>query len=165
MTLRVPDHSLNIDRNDLADFLINFARFEYAVKAAGYSHNKNGYAEPNWDAYCSAITMDFCASPEPDLGPHINYIKRKPPRKLVKLKSGNLSWKVRTPDARWSELRKILFLAQGVRNNVVHGSKFTARESPEHNRNAKLMAAANAILTAFLSHSERTRDVFNGFSP
>ena len=165
MTLTVPDSSPNLDRGALAEFFINFARFEYAVKAAGYSRNKSGYAEPDWGEFCASLTTDFWSTPDANLSPHLNYIRRKPPKKLVKLKSGGLKWKARTPDATWSESRKILFLAQGVRNNVVHGSKFTARESPEHNRNAKLMAAATAILAAFLSHSNRVREVFNGFAP
>lgn len=161
MTLTVPDSSLNLDRSTLAEFFINFARFEYAVKAAGYSHNKNGYAEPDWSAFCVSFTTDFWSTPNADLSSHLNYIRRRPPKKLVKLKSGSLKWKARTPVTTWSEPRKILFLAQGVRNNVVHGSKFTARESAAHNRNAKLMAAATAILAAFLSHSNRTREIFN----
>ena len=165
MTLRVPDHSLNLDRNDLAEFMINFARFEYAVKAAGFSKNKGGYAEPDWDSYCTSLATDFWSNTSPELGPHLSYIRRKPPKKLVKLASGSLKWKARTPDSTWSEPRKILHLAQGVRNNVVHGSKFTARESPEHNRNVKLMAAANAILAALLSNSDRVHEVFNGFAP
>ena len=165
MTLRVPDHSLNLDRSDLAEFLINFARFEYAVKAAGYARNKGRYAEPDWDNYCAAIATDFWSNPGPALGPHLNYIRRKPPKQLVKLASGGLKWKTRTPDAAWTEPRVILHLAQGVRNNVVHGSKFTARESAEHNRNAKLMAAATAILVAFLGNSDRVHEVFNGVAP
>lgn len=165
MTLTVPDSSLNLDRGILAEFLINFARFEYAVKAAGYSRNKSGYAEPDWSNFCASLTTDFWSAPDANLSPHLNYVRRKPPKKLVKLKNGSLKWKSRIPDTAWSEPRKILFLAQGVRNNVVHGSKFTARESPEHNRNVKLMAAATAILTTFLSHSDRVREVFNGFSP
>ena len=165
MTLRVPDHSLNLDRSDLAEFLINFSRFEYAVKAAGYSRNKGGYAEPDWDCYCASIATNFWSNPQPALGPHLNYIRRTPPKKLVKLASGGLKWKARAPDPAWTEPRIILHLAQGVGNNVVHGSKFTARESPEHNRNAKLMAAATAILAAFLSNSDRVREVFNGSAP
>jgi hypothetical protein len=165
MTLRVPDHSLNIDRVALAEFLINFARFEYAIKAAGYSRNNNGYAEPDWENYCSSLTTDFWSAPDADLGPPLRYIRHKPPKKLVKLVNGELRWKPRTLDATWSEPRKVLFLAQGVRNNVVHGSKFIARESAEHNRNAKLMAAATAILIAFLSHSNDVREVFDGYAP
>ncbi len=165
MTLRVPDHSLKLDRSELAEFLINFARFEYAVKAAGHSKNKGGYAEPDWDDYCASITTDFWSNPSPELSPHLNYIRRKPPKKLVKLASGGLKWKARTPDPAWTVPRTILHLAQGVRNNVVHGSKFTAKESPEHNRNAKLMAAATAILAEFLCNSDRVREVFNGFAP
>src|SRR5690606_13363962 len=165
MTLRVPDHSLNLDRNELAEFLINFARFEYAVKAAGYARNHGGHAEPDWGSYCAAIATDFWSNPSPALGPHLNYIRRKPPKKLVKLASGGLKWRLRIPDAAWTEPRVMLHLAQGVRNNVVHGSKFTARESAEHNRNVKLMAAATAILTAFLDNSDRVREVFNGLAP
>lgn len=165
MPLRVPDHSLNMDRQYLSDFLINFARFEYAVKASGYSHNKKGYAEPDWDSYCSSLAVDFCTSPDRDLVLHLSYITNKPPKQLVKNSSGRLIWKDRALKAEWSDLRKILFLAQGVRNNVAHGSKFTARESPEKNRNAKLMAAATAIVSAFLNNSDKTRDVFNGPAP
>jgi hypothetical protein len=91
----------------------------------------------------------------------LNYITRKPPKKLVKLASGELKWKSRTPKPAWTEPRKILYLAQGVRNNVVHGSKFTAIEDAEHNRNAKLMTAATAILAEFLCHSEKVEEVFN----
>ena len=166
MPLRVPDHSLNVDRNYLGDFLINFARFEYAVKAAGYSrNNSNGYAEPDWDSYCGSIVTDFSANPSPDLRPHLTYIKRKPPKQLVKRPSGELTWKARAPRTTWSSLRKVLFLAQGVRNNAAHGSKFTARESAEINRNAKLMAAATAIISEFLSQSEKVNEVFTGFAP
>ena len=74
MTLRVPDHSLNLDRNDLAEFMINFARFEYAVKAAGFSKNKGGYAEPDWDSYCTSLATDFWSNTSPELGPHLSYI-------------------------------------------------------------------------------------------
>ena len=165
MTLRVPDHSLNLDRSLLAEFLISFARFEYAVKAAGHSKNSAGYAVPDWENYCASIATDFWTTPSQEFGRHLSYIRRKPPKKLVKLASGALKWKARSQDAGWTEPRKILHLAQGVRNNVVHGSKFTARESPEHNRNIKLMAAATAILAEFLSNSDRVSEVFNGFAP
>jgi hypothetical protein len=138
---------------------------EYAVKASGHCRNKSGFVAPDWNSYCASITTDFCANPSRGLKRHLNYITSKPPKKLVKLKSGQLKWKDRHPDPAWSGLRKTLFLAQGVRNNVVHGSKFTAGESPELNRNAKLMAAATAILSTLLDYSYRTREVFHGVAP
>ena len=90
MTLTVPDHSLNIDRGVLAEFLINFARFEYAVQAAEYSRDNGGYAEPDWIRFCQSITTDFWSTPNVDLRPHLRYILRKPPKKLVKLNNGRL---------------------------------------------------------------------------
>ena len=165
MTLLVPDHSLNVPREELANFLINFARFEYAVKASGYSKNTNGYAVPDWNSYCKSIKTNFTANPSAELKLHVKYITRKPPKQLVKQPSGTLKWVTRPPKATWKSLRIMLFFAQGVRNNVTHGSKFTSRESSELNRNKKLMAAATAIISAFLDHSAKTREVFNGFAP
>jgi hypothetical protein len=160
MILKVPDESLGIERKKLAEFLINFARFEYAVMAAGYSSSNRGYAEPDWDNFCGSITTDFWSSPAPYLIRHLEYIRSRPPKKFVRLNSGKLDWKDRTSNENWTEARKVLHLAQGVRNNLVHGSKFTAQESVEQNRNTKLIDAATTILAAFLNHSERVRDVF-----
>ena len=165
MTLRVPDHSLSVAREDLANFLITFARFEYAVKASGHSKNSNGYAVPDWDSYCKSFEADFSDSPTPELKLQMRYITRKPPKQLVKQPSGALKWVARPPKEEWKSLRTILFFAQGVRNNVAHGSKFTSRESSEKNRNKKLMTAATAIISAFVDHSSKTRQVFNAFAP
>lgn len=59
-----------------------FARFEYALKAAGY-HNGDGPAEPDWRSFKESIPNLFDEPQDGKLKEAVHYILQHPPKKQV----------------------------------------------------------------------------------
>jgi hypothetical protein len=133
-----------------------FARFEYALKAAGF-HNGHGDAKADWRAFAESVNGLFDSIDDPALGEAVDYIRRHPPRKQV-IRNGVLDWGDGAPDTDL-EADRILLYVRRVRNNLFHGGKFNGRWlAPQ--RSEELMRHSMTILHACLEASPAVRKAF-----
>lgn len=148
-----------VDRelNRLADALFTtFARFEYALKAAGY-HKGDGRAESNWRAFAERIPALFDDPQDASLREAVDYILTHPPKRQVII-GGNLAWSDNPPQ---TDLRSdlVLLYVRRVRNNLFHGGKFNGRWF-EPDRSDLLLRHSLTILHACLDASPDVNEAF-----
>src|SRR3546814_279769 len=113
------------DLNRLAgEVFTNFARFEYALKAAGF-HKGDGAAEPNWRSFAESVSGLFDNLSDPDLSAAVQYILDHPPKKQI-IDQGQLDWAVAAPN---TNLRSdfVLTDVRRGRNNLFDGGKVNGR--------------------------------------
>ena len=58
-------------------------------------------------------------------------------------------------------MQTLLFHVQGVRNNLVHGAKFIARESEDPDRDRKLLEAASCVIAECLRACPEANHAFD----
>lgn len=134
-----------------------FARFEYALKAAGF-HNGDGAAEPNWRSFAQSIPDLFDNPGDPDLAAAVRYILDHPPKKQM-IAGGVLAWSDAAPHTDLQSDRVLLYVRR-VRNNLFHGGKFNGRWfAPE--RSELLLRHALTILRACINASEDVNQAFH----
>lgn len=134
-----------------------FARFEFALKAAGI-HNGNGEANPNWSAFAQSISSLF-DDPQGEVKEAIEYILSHPPKKQL-VEDGQLTWKQVAPSTNL-KADEVLIYVRRVRNNLFHGGKFNGRWF-EPQRSEELLRHSLVILDACLQASDDVRVAYNG---
>ena len=154
---------LGVDREQLLDFFLTFARFEYALKAAGFFRARTGRqtrsagpqeypdAEPDWPRFAQSIRGAFRSDANPELSAACWYLFDYPPYREVVAGNG-LMWETRAPHDDESEAARVLLYVRWVRNNLFHGGKF----SPAHggpSRNVALISHSLVVLRACLALS------------
>lgn len=134
-----------------------FARFEYALKAAGF-HKGDGAAEPNWRLFAESLSAVFDDPCTLDLKEAVQYILDHPPKKQI-VDAGNLAWSEAAPS---TNLRSDLALTyvRRVRNNLFHGGKFNGRWF-EPQRSELLLRHCLTILHTCLKASDDVRRAFH----
>lgn len=103
------------------DMFRTFARFEFALKAAGF-HNGDGPAEPNWRSFAETIPALFNSPGDPDLKAAVDFILGRPSRKQI-IANGVLTWSDPAPDTDLLSDRLLIYVRR-VRNNLFLGGKF-----------------------------------------
>jgi hypothetical protein len=139
------------------EMLTTFARFEYALKAAGF-HKGEGTAEPNWRSFAESIPDLFDEPDDGALREAVRYILDHPPKKQI-IADGNLAW---NDSAAVTDLQsdRVLIYVRRVRNNLFHGGKFNGRWfAPQ--RSELLLRHSLAILRACLDASDPVRQAFD----
>src|ERR1035437_8207413 len=110
----------HIPQDLTVEFLGSFARFEYALKRAGYVQGDEKRVSADWDRIRREL-----ASLDPAILAHVissgQYLLSHPPMKQV-VEQGQLVWKTRV--ATGSQIEDLLLSVRTVRNNVFHGGKF-----------------------------------------
>jgi hypothetical protein len=147
MPLSIID-SFGIPRELTLEFLATFARFEYALKRAGYLKGDQTRAEANWDQFGKTLAMMDDAT----LAPIINschYLLSNPPRKQIVV-DGELSWGRRRGEPT-SRIEEILLDLRTVRNNMFHGGKFRDGLATEPLRDERLIHDCMTVLHGLLS--------------
>jgi len=134
-----------------------FARFEYALKAAGF-HNGRGDAKPDWRAFAESVARNFEQIDDKAFAEAVAYIKARPPKKQI-IKDGLLEWDESAPKTDL-EADCLLIYVRRVRNNLFHGGKFNGRWfAPE--RSDVLLRHSMTILRACLNASPAVKKAFN----
>ena len=159
MAIKVPANVLTMPRNEVAEFFITFARFEFALKASGFGENGRWGAEANWNRFADRIESCFNASTTEELRTAVEYLMTKPPKRQHYAHKA-LGWRSRTPFPDSSCMRKLLFHVRGVRNNLFHGAKFLERESDDPCRDAQLVSAASVVLAECLRIAPEVAELF-----
>ena len=138
-----------------------FSRFEYALKIVGFC-NKNGDAQPDWNAFAKSIKDDFVKDSNKELAKSVDYILSQPPNKQI-VKDGELQWSEDLPN-NIPELNLLFVLVRRVRNNLFHGGKYKGRYLAEPERSEQLIIACISILEHCLELSHDVKTAFESYS-
>lgn len=152
-----PYHNSSLD-NLAVRLFREFARFEYALKAAGYLVNRDGDAKPNWTAF--AITVEHAIDgPVPgEFREAIDYLLTNPPKKQV-ARNGVLQWE-EPGEATNSISDQVLLHVRRVRNNLFDGGKFNGKWF-EPERSEELIRYSLAVLKSALAKADDVRSAYD----
>lgn len=139
---------LNVPRELTLEFLATFARFEFALKKAGYALGDDTKVMPDWDTFARDVARLDAALLAPVLST-CQYLQRRPPKKQV-LQNGALIW-VDRQGTSGSAIGDVLLSVRTVRNNVCHGGKFPDGFVAEPLRDEALIRDCVAVLDGLLN--------------
>lgn len=131
----------------LLDFFVTFARFEYALKATGFSRDRHGGAEADWDRFIESAerldSQELTAILSVGQG-----LLDAPPKKLV-WRAETLDWQEVTRVGQ-TEIRFLLEAVKRAKNNLFHGGKFLTNAEPG-DRNKSVVGDALNVLNTLLN--------------
>jgi len=139
------------------DLFRTFARFEYALKAAGF-HTGDGAADANWREFAVSVAPLFDEPQGEDFKEAIAYILEHPPNKQI-VENGVLRWHASVPQTDLQSDRVLIYVRR-VRNNLFHGSKFNGCWF-EPQRSGELLQHSLTILNACLVASEPVNEAYH----
>lgn len=158
---RLPHFSLS--RELVTDFVLTFARAEFALKWAGCHKRGNGDSvEADWLVYAARVQPRFDQLKATEAAPAIDLLFRAPPMKQI-LKGGALDWKD-SPCATDSESRRLAIMIRRVRNNLFHGAKCWP-EIANPARDTPLVKAALIALPYYLALDAKVREAYESDDP
>jgi len=138
---------LNVPRELTLDFLATFARFEFALKKAGYAQGDDSKVLPDWNSFGRDVAKLDAALLAPVLN-SCQYLQQHPPRKQV-LQNGALHWVARQGTS-GSAIGDVLLSVRTLRNNVFHGGKFPEGPVAEPLRDEALIRDCLTVLKGLL---------------
>src|SRR5436190_7631888 len=143
--IAAPWGRLSISQHEVAEFLGVFARFEFALKYAGYRiRSQNNSVSANWDAFAAAVATHFNKAATPRLTAAVDYLVQNPPKRQEENAAGALVFAVVDHDPNKSEFEQAIICVRRVRNNLFHGGKFVREAAP--NRDATLVSSCMLLL-------------------
>ena len=149
------DH-LKLDPQLACEFLGVFARYEYALKAAGFIPGNANKIKADWDRYAKLIDAAFTQITSPALTEAVDYLLHYPPKKQI-LNNGKIEWRDVPPNANDPRTQQVLAMVRRVRNNLFHGGKFGPRGD---DRDQLLVHHSLTVLRECLPLDSETRQAF-----
>lgn len=142
-------------------FFVLFARFEYAMKAAGVRQvRKSGAVEADWSKLADDVGCDLLTSSDTAIIKSCDYLLRKPPKRQD-LKNETLVWSD-VPANQGSDKKDLFVYIRRVRNNLFHGGKFKGRYLADPERSSQLIRASTIVLNAVLKLHPQLLEAFKG---
>ncbi|MYH31831.1 MAG: hypothetical protein F4137_24010 [Acidobacteria bacterium] len=112
------------------DLFRMFARFEYALKAAGFYQRatpRDDAAKPDWTQFAQSVRDVLNHPADTELQEAIEYILGHPPQKQI-IRDETLGWREALPRTTPGDRADlVLVLVRRVRNNLFHGGKFSTQ--------------------------------------
>jgi hypothetical protein len=149
--------SLEPDSELVREFFVEFARFEYALKRAGF-HCGEGKARADWTKFAETVAEVLEKPASEALRAAVEYYLEEPPKRQV-VRGGQLAWEESEPCTKL-KADKILIYVRRVRNNLFHGGKFRGEWFENPPRSETLIKHGLEILRVCRSAS---RDVDEAF--
>ena len=143
------------------NFLLFFARFEYAMKRAGFLKGDEKKAEADWDKLAVDLRATFGTSTSVKFNEAVEYLCKHPPKKQIVIE-GKLDWAAARQDQSESKSQYVLRLVRSVRNNLFHGGKFPEPTGPiaESARDRELLKHSLSVLTGCVGLEPRLQPWF-----
>ena len=157
-------HLLRLTGTDdgvLLKFFVNFSRFEYALKRAGFvTSGEYHSAKANWRGFAEKVSVGLGDVTEEEFKNAKSYLIKHPPRRQV-FRDHSIRWEA---NGRWnkeSEGQYLLRLVRDVRNNLFHGGKYDNESVDDQSlRNSELLSASLTILDWCLKLEDRVKFYF-----
>ncbi len=144
--------NVQISQGLLFEFFLTFARFEFALKAAGFFTGNLERAAPDWTRFGQSLELET-ARLNPSCAEAIEYFALRPPWRQVVTTNG-LAWDSSVGFRRLERMEQLLDLVRRVRNNLFHGGKFSDEVHSGPGRNEQLLRHSLAILHRCLELSQ-----------
>ncbi|MGC0153260.1 hypothetical protein ACPRNU_12430 [Chromobacterium vaccinii] len=133
-----------------------FARFEYALKAAGYVKARHGCAEADWGAF-QGVTNVTLIDLRCQRGESVTYLLENPPKHQRCGENRTLFWEAAGGG---EDMDSLLNHIKRVRNNLFHGGKHAGGgEWDDSPRTCLLLEHAFNVLDYIRRHDQRVRDL------
>ena len=143
----------------LLEFFLAFAKFEFALKHAGFFKRPRRIdptdppdAQPDWDCFASSIRLVLEDDADPSFRDACQYILAHPPDREVIL-NGSVVWEAKGLAPHLPLADRILICVRRVRNNLFHGAKHSRTHDSDPQRNERLLRCSLTVLTACLRAS------------
>ena len=131
---------------DLAcEFLADFSRMEFALKAIRYASENEGRLTPSWDRFANDIDEAFGQITDDEFIVAVTYLLTQPPRKQVR-RYGVLTFEDQVIDDNQRRAQQTLLMVRTVRNNLFHGGKHLPDGEVEQGRNHELVRHSLTVL-------------------
>lgn len=153
--------TLTIDRDLLFRFFVVFSKFEFALKNVGFLKmgREERTADPDWDCFARSLKDTFQRNSSPELEEACGYLLEGPPMKQVVV-DGRLAWSKTGLSESLTEVERVLLLVRRVRNNLVHGGKFSPEVFEDTSRQEQLLRSSLTVLDACLRLSTQVMNSF-----
>jgi len=146
------------DYDLVARFLMAFARFEYALKAAGYVESGlRGEPIVVWRGFGRDVRQP--GSLPPEVSTAQRFLVEQPPRRQVVASDGELRW-VGLRLSRSDEIGNLIQCLKTVRNNLFHGGKSSSGVVPDLPRDRRLLESCLVVMDALLDWHPEVRGYF-----
>jgi hypothetical protein len=162
MSIEPPWALLSVSRDQAAQFLVVFARCEFALKAVKRFRRTTPKLAADWDTFATTVAPKFSFADDAKLEKAVKYLLERPPKKEVEV-SGNLDWTDADPGG--TDVQRLAVYVRRVRNNLFHGAKWVASESDEQGRDQILVDAALIVLSALIRLDGEVLYAFNDWPP
>lgn len=160
-----PDHVTPEERKEeVCDFFENWARFEYALKRAGYVvARRDGEGEPviTRGRFSRAIERRYVEEPRSEFAAAVAYLSAHPPKRQQLNSAGDIVWAELTFAPGDSRAWRLLLYLRTVRNNLFHGGKFNDQEVEDPIRDLRLIAACLFAVDQLLLWEPRVARFFS----
>ena len=111
-----------VDQDVLLEFFLTFARFEFALKNAGFFQRPRNIdpadppdVHPDWDCFTVSIRQALERDKTPEFAEAYEYLLDHPPAREV-LVNGSLMWEAKAPSAHLPFADRVLQCVRRVRN-------------------------------------------------
>ena len=140
-----------VDQDVLLEFFLTFARFEFALKNAGFFQRPRNIdpadppdVHPDWDCFTVSIRQALERDKTPEFAEAYEYLLDHPPAREV-LVNGSLMWEAKAPSAHLPFADRVLQCVRRVRNNLFHGGKFNSVQDSDPDRNNRLLQYSTVL--------------------
>lgn len=149
-----------LDTQLVCNFFMLFARFEYALKAAGFLNEAGRFEEPklDWRSFANKVEAQLFHPPSSKVSEALSYLQSRPPMRQV-YENGTLLWRKRSRRTNQSEAEFLLESVRTVRNNLFHGGK--EMRGPLAERDRRLVQSSLLVLAHAISLSDSVSHAFS----
>ncbi len=140
-----------------------FARFEYALKKAGYFIGQ-GRVRPDWSGFVEkggrADRFKERVPKRKLLKEAVKYFSEHPP-KIQRVENGELDWNERSDDPLGpTSLGRATQALKDIRNNLFHGGKDPLFPEPGGRRDRELLRHGLSVLYALVDLDDKVKQAF-----
>lgn len=138
-------------------FFLFFARFEYALKRAGYVSSSHD-AKADWNRFAEGHATLLSSKRSDEFERAVQLIRDSPPKKQT-IREGRLGWAADNFVGTFDEAR-LLILVCRIRNNLFHGGKFPDGPEDDIARDRALLEAGLTVMQECLDVDTNLRILF-----
>lgn len=153
----------------LLDFFLTFARFELALKSAGFVRAREatdgGFfeAHPDWTKFASSLSRDFNPEANTPLEEASSFILEMPIWTLVveRKEATEVAWQQVAPPSEGSVAERVFVCIRRLRNNLFHGAGLSSVQGYDDETMTQLLQSATIILLESLRLSSPVREAYD----
>jgi len=141
------------------EFFTLFARFEYAMKAAGFREDDNGRIVLLWNQMADSMMKHLTDDNNVELQTAVTYIITQPPKKQS-LVNDKIVW-VDAYASQGNQIYDLFVYIRRIRNNLFHGGKYKGRYLSDPERSLELINHSSTVLNSCVKVNQDLYEAFH----